>query len=212
VEEQTLTGKAVVFDWGGVLMQTVDPEPRHRWDRRLGLPPGSVENVVHGIEAWDRAQRGEISVEDYWEAVRVMLKLTPAALVDLRKDFYSGDALSEELLVVIRGLRTKGILIGLLSNNSLELVDMLTTMQIDQIFDACVISAQIGIMKPAPAAYRTILQQMGIKPSQALLIDDSLRNIEGALALGMEAICYVPGIDLPALIEAWIDDQEHFTI
>jgi HAD superfamily hydrolase (TIGR01509 family) len=192
VEEQTLTGKAVVFDWGGVLMQTVDPEPRHRWDRRLGLPPGSVEND--------------------WEAVRVMLKLTPAALVDLRKDFYSGDALSEELLVVIRGLRTKGILIGLLSNNSLELVDMLTTMQIDQIFDACVISAQIGIMKPAPAAYRTILQQMGIKPSQALLIDDSLRNIEGALALGMEAICYVPGIDLPALIEAWIDDQEHFTI
>jgi epoxide hydrolase-like predicted phosphatase len=197
--------KAVIFDWGGVLMRTVDYEPRRRWDRRLGLPEGSVEGVVHGSDAWTQAERGEISPDDYWLAVRGQLHLSPTQLSDLRLDFYSGDRLDEALLSLITALRARGVLIGLLSNNSLELLDMLADIHLHSLFDAFVISARAGIMKPDPGAYRAILEQLGVSAGQALFIDDSRVNIEGALAVGMTAIRFEPTLDLGAIIDNWLE-------
>ena len=53
--------RAVIFDWGGVLMRTVDASPRLAWDARLGLAPGSVNRLVFESSAWRRAQLGQIS-------------------------------------------------------------------------------------------------------------------------------------------------------
>ena len=53
--------RAVIFDWGGVLMRTVDASPRLAWDARLGLAPGSVNRLVFESPAWRRAQLGQIS-------------------------------------------------------------------------------------------------------------------------------------------------------
>lgn len=44
--------KAAILDFGGVIVRTEDYGPRHAWDRRLGLPPGSVEQAVHHGETW----------------------------------------------------------------------------------------------------------------------------------------------------------------
>ncbi|HQE19115.1 MAG TPA: hypothetical protein PK607_11460, partial [Aggregatilineales bacterium] len=64
-------------------MRTEDYSPRHAWDARLGMPTGHVESVVHGIEAWQQAQRGEISVDAYWQAVGRELGLDGQALAEL---------------------------------------------------------------------------------------------------------------------------------
>ena len=68
--------QAVIFDFGGVFMKTSDYQPRHRWDERLGLPHGSVERVVHGSESWRAAQKGQLSMEAYWQDVAQQLHLT----------------------------------------------------------------------------------------------------------------------------------------
>ncbi len=196
--------KAVIFDWGGVLMRTVDYAPRHRWDRRLGLPEGSVEGVVHGSKAWEQAERGEISPNEYWLAVGEQLNLGPTQLSDLRRDFYIGDRLDEALLSLIIDLRAREILIGLLSNNSLELLDVLADTHLNGLFDGLIISAQTGLMKPDPGAYCAILEQLGVSPSQTMFIDDSWANIEGALAVGMDAIQFEPATDLHPIIEHWL--------
>jgi putative hydrolase of the HAD superfamily len=198
---------AVIFDWGGVLMRTGNYEPRHYWDRLLGLPIGSVESIVHGSKAWWQVQQGEISTNDYWTIIAGHLQLSPVQLADFRRDFYSGDRLDEALLSLIANLRTRGILVGLLSNNSLELLDLLNDKQLTPLFDGIVISAQIGIMKPNPDSYTAILRQFGLAPAQALFIDDSLENVEGALALGMGAIRFVPGIELTVGIENWLTNN-----
>lgn len=195
--------RVVVFDWGGVLMRTVDYRPRHAWDRRLGLPAGSVEAVVHGIPAWAEAQRGETPLEAYWEAVRRELDLTAEELAALQRDFYSGDRLDENLVALLRGLKRDGMPLGLLSNNSLDLRETLTTLGLDGLFDACVISAEIGVMKPAPEAYHAILERLGVPSDEALLVDDSAENIEGARAVGMQAIHFTPGLNLRPLLEKW---------
>lgn len=195
---------AVIFDWGGVLMRTTDYEPRHHWDRRLNLPVGSVERVVHGSEAWMLAQRGKISSNEYWTIIGERLGLGPAQLSEFRHDFYSGDRLDETLLSLIADLRDRGILIGLLSNNSIELLDLLASQQINNLFDGIIISAQIGIMKPDPGAYQAILERLGATSDQSLFIDDAHENVEGAQAQGMAAIRFEPGMVLLPAILSWL--------
>ena len=199
--------RAVIFDWGGVLMRTQNYAPRLAWDKRLGLAPGSVERIVHGIPEWRQAQLGTIAPQVYWQAVAQRLGLSAAEAAALRHDFYSGDQLDEALVALIRDVRTWGAHIGLLSNNTLDLRREITSLGLDGLFDACVISAEIGAMKPEEAAYRAILNRLQVHPQQALLIDDSVENVAGAWAVGMQAVRFMPQIDLRALLEAWWSKQ-----
>ncbi|HOA22816.1 MAG: HAD family phosphatase [Aggregatilineales bacterium] len=201
-----MTRRAVIFDWGGVLMRTEDYSPRHAWDARLGMPTGHVESVVHGIEAWQQAQRGEISVDAYWQAVGRELGLDGQALAELRAGFYSGDRLNTALVELIRDLRTRGVLIGLLSNNTPDLTDALLEHQVHNLFDAQVISAEIGVMKPDPRPYELILQKLDVQPADALFVDDFIENVEAARTVGMAAVHYRPGMDLRREIEVWLGE------
>ena len=38
--------RAIIFDYGGVLMRTVNPVPRRELEQRLGLSSGEVDKVV----------------------------------------------------------------------------------------------------------------------------------------------------------------------
>ncbi|PJF23084.1 MAG: hypothetical protein CUN56_02680 [Phototrophicales bacterium] len=191
---------AVIFDFGGVLMKTIDYTPRFDWDDRLGLPRGSVEKIVHNQDSWVKAQTGLISPQAYWADVARQLKLTD--LGTLPHDFYSGDALDQGLIHLIHDLRRAGRAVALLSNDTLELMDKLRRLQIDDLFDPLVISAQIGVMKPHPAAYQTVLNQLQCPPQEAIFIDDRLENVQGAAALGIHAVHYTPGLDLAKILNA----------
>jgi HAD superfamily hydrolase (TIGR01509 family) len=199
---------AVIFDWGGVLMRTEDYTPRHNWDRRLGLPAGTVESVVHGIGAWQQAQQGKLSPDAYWAAVGAELKLEADQLNELRQDFYCGDRLNENLVTLIRRLRRgDDIAIGLLSNNIADLREELIQTGLNALFDAVVISAEIGVMKPAPAAYDAILGRLNLSPHEALLVDDSPANVAGAQAIGMKAVLFTPTLELETILSKWLDQH-----
>ena len=203
--EHNVKRRAVIFDWGGVLMRTEDRRPRLAWDRRLGFQPGTVESAVHGIAAWEKAQLGQTEVGAYWQAVGDGLGLDAAQLQELRRSFYSGDRLDRELVRLIGGLRARGVLIGLLSNNSPDLHDTLAGLGLDSLFDARVISADIGVMKPHPAAYWAVLERLGVAPEASAFIDDSAVNVQGAVEVGMQAIQFVPGMALRERLETWLD-------
>jgi epoxide hydrolase-like predicted phosphatase len=196
--------KAVIFDWGGVLMRTLDYSSRHAWDHHLGLPSGAVESIVHGVPAWEQAQRGAITPEAYWEVVRESLGLDSEALAALREDFYIGDRLDKALVELIVDLHEREVLVGLLSNNTLDLYDALAAFELDQLFDAVVISAEIGLMKPDPAAYQAVLKRLGVAPHQAIFVDDFPANVDGARSVGMEAVRFTPDLDLAAALDSWL--------
>jgi putative hydrolase of the HAD superfamily len=203
----TTTPRAVIFDWGGVLVRTHDRARRHAWDARLGLPTGSVERVVHGSAAWTSAQLGQITDAAYWQAVAEELGLDPEALAQLQADFYADDHLDDDLIAFIRELRAAGVKAGLLSNNWLALADELAAHGVEDAFDAQVISAEIGVMKPDPAAYHAILKALNVSPERALFIDDAPANVEGAQAVGMAALLFDPGVNVRAAVADWLEQD-----
>ncbi len=55
-------------------------------------------------------------------------------------------------------------------------------------FDGIVMSGEERTRKPFPEIYQILLNRFDINPAGAIFIDDSLRNIKGAEAVGIEGI------------------------
>ena len=55
-------------------------------------------------------------------------------------------------------------------------------------FDGRVVSGEEKTRKPFPEFYQRLLDRYDINPAEALFIDDSLRNVKGAEALGIKSI------------------------
>jgi HAD superfamily hydrolase (TIGR01509 family) len=193
--------RALIFDYGGVVMKTVDYGPRHRWDDRLGLPHGSVERVVHGSPAWIGAMTGQVSLDAYWADVARQLRLDADQVRQLAADFYSGDQLDTALIAYLRRLRARGHTVALLSNASPALAGELDELGISGLFNPLVISAFIGVLKPDAGAYYAVLNRINRPPHETVFIDDMAANVAAARTLGIHAVQYRAGLDLPAVIE-----------
>ncbi|RPJ00294.1 MAG: HAD family phosphatase [Chloroflexi bacterium] len=200
--------KALIFDFVGVLVRTEDYSLRHTWDERLGLPPGSVERAVHHSDIWIQAQLGRITPRAYWNGVAELLYMSKEDIDALCRDYFSGDRVNHKVVALIRDLREKGYRVALLSNNSLQLTSRLRDLGLEDLFDHVLISAQMGMMKPDPTAYRVALQTCGVGPGEAILVDESLTNIRGAQPLGIHTIVFRPDLDLKAEINKCIEGQQ----
>jgi epoxide hydrolase-like predicted phosphatase len=184
-----MTIKAVIFDLGGVLVRTEFPEVRQQLEERLGFASGTLGATVWGGEDWELAQIGSISYDEYWRRVGAALGFsTPEEIAEFRREYFSGDRVDEELVTLIRQLRPR-YRIGLLSNAPDRLDTWLDQeWAIKDLFDAIVYSAKAGMAKPDPRMFSLILDQLDVSPSESIFIDDFPRNIDAALALGMQAI------------------------
>ncbi len=204
-----MTIKAVIFDFGGVLMRTGDPVGRREWENRLGLLPGTLEHVIHQSAIWHRAQCGLVGVDDYWREVALALHLPLADLPALRMAYFRDDRLDLDLMALVDALRSAGYKVGLLSNEALSLEDKLRRdLAIYDRFDGVVISAAIGVMKPDAGAYQAIARLLDLHPTECVFIDDVAANVAGARQAGMKAIQYQPDMDVRAALAPLLDGQD----
>jgi HAD superfamily hydrolase (TIGR01549 family) len=95
--------------------------------------------------------------------------------------------LYEDALPVLEELRRAGLRLGLVSNGIRDLNEFVVHHRLD--VDAVVGSRAHGYVKPHPTIFQSALEQLGVAPPQAAMVGDSLaEDIEGARALGMQAI------------------------
>ena len=192
--------RAVIFDVGGVLVRTVDLEPRRALEARLGLAPGGAEALVFNSPQGSQAQRGELRAAELWAWVQAQLGLDDAGLQTFRRDFFAGDVLDEALVMLVRGLRGR-YQTAILSNYMDDLIENVTDRYpMADVFDLIVGSAYEGVTKPGAAIFERTLARLGRAPDEAVFIDDFVHNVAGARAVGMAAIHYTPGLDVAAAL------------
>jgi epoxide hydrolase-like predicted phosphatase len=179
--------RAIIFDFGGVLMRTVNPVSRHDLEQRFGMPPGGASKLVFGSPLWDEAQLGRISSAEFWADVSQRLGLNTEELAEFRQAFWAGDRLDEELVVLIRHLRDTGYHTALLSNAPTGLRQRLEQLGIADAFDVIVISGCEGLMKPDSAIFELTLARMGVGAEEAVFVDDSRVNVAAAQQVGLHA-------------------------
>ncbi len=62
--------------------------------------------------------------------------------------------------------------------------------EVSEYFDAIVLSSEVGFGKPKKEAYEIVLSKVGVSSTEAIFIDDTLENVEGAKKAGIEAVLY----------------------
>lgn len=190
--------KAVIFDVGGVLVKTHDHSHRREWERRLDLDDWESEEIVFNSPKGTQAQSGQITNSQLWSWVGEQLSLEDADLQAFRRAFWAGDRLDQALVAYIRSLRPH-YQTAIISNATDDLRRTLSsTYPIEDAFDLIVCSAEEQVMKPDQTIYRRTLERLEREPQEAVFIDDNADNVAAAQDLGMYAVHYQAGMDLPA--------------
>jgi epoxide hydrolase-like predicted phosphatase len=181
--------KALIFDFGGVLMRTMSEEPRDRLAAKFGLSRQELVSIVFDSQESQLEQFGRIAPDARWRRLAQDLGLRSREELDaFQTEFFSADALDVELIAYLRRMRGP-YKTALLSNAWANLAGLLSNdLHIDDCFDVIVISAVVHLMKPDPAIYHYTLGQLQVAPQEAVFVDDMRPNVEAAAALGIHAI------------------------
>jgi len=88
-----------------------------------------------------------------------------------------------ETIEVLKVLRDRGFILGVVSNFDSRLFGLLQGLGIEGFFATITISSRAGYAKPAPEIFSQALQQHRLEPDQVVHIGDSRRaDVEGARA------------------------------
>jgi putative hydrolase of the HAD superfamily len=99
---------------------------------------------------------------------------------------------SEETLSVLRGLRDRGLRLGLVSNVALlpdAMRQDLDALGILPLLDATVFSSELRTRKPDPRIFEACLVELGVAAERAVFVGDRLLDdIAGAQSVGLRAV------------------------
>ena len=185
----------VIFDVGNVLVRWSPAEIIH-----LTFTHPFQTNVwiqkIFKHETWQLLNLGLVTEAEAQTRYQTLYGLTPSQTARLfyyikatQIPIYQSRALLER--VAQAGPRVFG-----LTDNVKEIVTHLRQ-QYDfwQWFEAVVVSAEVGMMKPHPEIFQYLLQHHQLHADETVFIDDHLPNIEAASALGMHTIHFVDAED-----------------
>ncbi len=109
-------------------------------------------------------------LEDLWEDTRVMLSLF------------------DDVIPVLQDLK-KRYKLGLISNTDYFAIKEFEKSGFFEVFDVKLFSFDTGLLKPDPKVFRIMVDKLGIKPEEALMVGDSLNDdVLAAKKIGMDAI------------------------
>jgi putative hydrolase of the HAD superfamily len=188
---------ATLFDLDGVVRHWPG-EGRAEAERTFGLPTGALRRIAYK-EAFVLANVGVYTHQEWLESVRrdLVAEFGPAAAKAVEVWAKDAGNLDPEVAAVLAAIRTQGLQVGILTNNTSAVREDLARIGFDA-FDVLINSADIGVVKPCPMAYRLAADVMGVPPEQLFFTDDKHVNVVAARHVGMHAVQFTA---VPRLIE-----------
>ncbi len=180
---------ALLVDFGGVLTTNMWEGFDH-FCRSEGIEQGMVRKVFkHDPEALAdlrMLETGEIEPAEFERRFGPRLGL--AETDGLIARMFAAVAPEERVVDAVRAARAAGVRTGLVSNSwgtSIYDPDALEGM-----FDAIVISGEVGLHKPQPEIYRLAAKRLGVEPDRCVFVDDLRENVRGAEEVVMTAVLH----------------------
>ena len=181
--------KALFFDFGGVLLQHMDGIDHKAIESRLGLPDKTLYNCLYRDSRYFELHIGGCTHDEWVESVRTAAAEHAGDKAEaLMLAWQEAEhPLNPDMLALVRGLKARGYLLGIISNTIPGLEERLREglPEFIELFDVRVGSGDIGIAKPDEGIFRHALDGLGVAPEDSVFTDDVRRYAEAASALGM---------------------------
>ena len=190
---QDATARAVLFDFGGVLIR-MDWDGYDEFGARWNLPPGALIRAFYLTPEWHAIETGQGSWETWQRGVEAnlapYLRDNVAAEVQALLDAWYAQRwqFHHPNLELAQELQAGGARIGVLSNAPDDLRDrFLSQVPLPINWDAIIVSGEVGVRKPGRAIFEIASREIGVPMADCFFIDDLEENVLGAQAAGLRA-------------------------
>jgi putative hydrolase of the HAD superfamily len=181
--------KGLLLDYGGVLTTNVFDSFRAFCEAE-GLDPDAVKDLFREEPRARKLVRavevGEIGEDDFSARFGELLGIEePRGLIDR---LFAGMGPDTPMLEAVTRARAAGVRTGLISNSMGE--GRYDRAAFPELFDAVVISGDVGLHKPQPEIYLLACERLGVEPPDCVFVDDLRENCDGAEAVGITAVLH----------------------
>ena len=188
--------KNIIFDLGNVV---IDIDPQLTYEAIAALSPSfsapEIEESIKENKLWHNYEKGLISDAEFRDLLRQHFELEAT-------DKEIDDAFNALLLDIdpdridlIERLSTKFRIFVLSNTSAIHMVEFENILarctersSIWPLFEKPYFSFDMGLLKPDPQIYKTVLQEAGLVASETLFIDDLKPNIDAASQLEINTI------------------------
>ncbi|WP_307717925.1 HAD family hydrolase [Streptomyces sp. V4I23] len=201
---------AVLFDFSGTLFRS---ESAHDWlravlrDRDTALPEPEADHLARRLaeagalpggppplrlpehlgEQWAIRDRSPELHRAVYTGLAREVALPDEGLYDALYDRHMTPAAWRpypDAAEVLRGLRERGVRVGVVSNIGWDLRPVFRAHGLDALVDAYTLSYEHGVQKPDARLFRAACEALGRDPHDALMVGDHPQADGGAAALG----------------------------
>jgi putative hydrolase of the HAD superfamily len=182
--------RAVILDYGEVLCLQPKQQTLNRMAKLFGMEP--VQFFETYIPSRGPYDQGKVTADEYWRefAARAGMSADETTIAQLRVwDTEMWGEVSEEMTDWLAKLDEAGLKTALLSNMQHDMAayarkNFAWLKHVDE----QILSCEVGLIKPDPAIFYLTAERVGVRPEEALLVDDREANIESAKQTGMFGI------------------------
>jgi FMN phosphatase YigB (HAD superfamily) len=178
--------RLIISDFGGVICSYDYRIFCGHLARKIGRSAEEIYAVVYGNDLQVDFERGSLSGPEYHRRVMDLLgtDMPYPEFFQMYGDIFTEIPATCDLL---RRLHTRYPLYLLSDTNEIHFGYVRQTVEVVRLFAECVVSYEVGAMKPDPAIYREVLRRSGLPAAACVFIDDRPGNVEGARRVGMQA-------------------------
>ena len=192
---------ALLLDFGGVVL--LNPVELHgHAERFYGLEPGVLDWLgpvdPATDELWRRMIDGELTEREYW-AQRAAEVGRLAGVEVTTRDYMSAlfeparpELIRPEATSVATLAREAGVGVSILTNDmrAFHGPDWERGIEFFGLVDHVVDLSDTDFLKPDPRGFQLALEVIGVDPAAVLFVDDQPRNVDGAAAVGLDALWF----------------------
>jgi epoxide hydrolase-like predicted phosphatase len=149
---------------------------------------GPYQGKIAAVNPVYALERGELQVPHFEQELASRLRTRNGGPVDasgLLQRMFDHFVHAPDMAGVVLRIRRAGVRTALLSNSwgneypREGWADM---------FDAVVISGEVGMRKPEPEIFQYAVRQLGLAPGRCVFVDDLPANVEAGVAAGLTGV------------------------
>jgi putative hydrolase of the HAD superfamily len=207
------TLRAVIVDWGGVMTNPLLDTVR-AWIAADNIEYASyaatmrqwvsdayqTDGAANPIHALERGECTDAEFERLLAAQIVCRDGRPVAPEGLLERMFAASELCDPMHDLVRSVRAAGLRTALLSNS--WGADGYPSHLFPDLFDAVVISAEVGMRKPEERIFQHVAGLLGLAPAECVFIDDIEANVQAAEALGMTGLWHTDPAETASRLSA----------
>ena len=196
--------KAVLFDFGGVLAEEGFKQGLRAIAKERRLDPEDFYEIAGELVYQMGYVMGSSGEDSYWNAVREKTGVRGDDK-EFREEILKRFELRPEMIEVVKRIRSSGLIVAILSDQTNWLDEMDRRTPFHHHFDYVFNSFHLKKTKRDPSIFRDICAVLGVQPEECLFVDDHLQNIERAADQGLKTIHFKGVSEFKKEIEGFVE-------